>query len=267
MSAFKELLPYSKIERIKPVFAKSPSESIKDVKARTGCTHIINFGTYVMSTMKPDSGIKLDGKLIKSGYTCEGFSIEGTRLIWEYEGKTHDDWFGTFSAYKKRGVLINAGASGANGQIGVGTSEEGIVIAGADKSSPATPKNFMERNFAECDFAILGDGSYSAQWITPRSKSGVTRNVLWYLCFWVKDDGAMEGQKTENGGTFKAVCKEKTAVYSAAGAIEKGRYIAKGDVCAIDRILTDDLLIKVSYPTAQGDRKAHIKSLVNFRPV
>ena len=188
MSSLHIAIPFDRIERIKPVMARNASESIATVKTRVGCDYIINFGTYVFEDRRLDSGLKLDGKLLKTGYSCEGFAVEGNHLVWSWEGMGYNDWIGQWSAYKKAGKLYTASRSDKNAQIGVGITNTSLVLAGVSKSSALTSYEFMTRYFADCPYAIKGDGSYSAQWITPQGSNVTSRNVVWYLCVWLKKD-------------------------------------------------------------------------------
>lgn len=196
MSSLHIEIPFDRIERIKPVMARNASEGIATVKTRVRCDYIINFGTYVFSDRCLDSGLKLDGKLLKTGYTCEGLAVSGNRLVWSYEGNGYEDWIGQWNAYKKAGKLYNASRSDKNAQIGVGITNTSLVLAGVSKESALTSYDFMTRNFASCQYAIKGDGSYSAQWITPNGSNVTTRKVVWYLCIWLKqipeDDNVKE---------------------------------------------------------------------------
>ena len=260
MATFYEHIPYDKITKIKPVLALD-GENITQVKARVGCTHIINFCTYNFSDRKLDSGLKLDGILEKTGYTCLGFAINGNKLAWSYEGQGFKDWFGHWSAYIKEGKLYNAAKTGANAWIGIGYNGTGIKIAGCNKASAMTPFEFMTTHFSDCTYAMLGDGSYSSQWITPKSSSGATRNVVCYICIWTEENTENE---VEDMATKSVICTKKTSTYTVAGAKENFRYISPNDSCTIDTTLTDNLLIKITYPTGSTTRTAFIKDIANF---
>lgn len=64
--------------------------------------------------------------------------------------------------------------------------------------------------------------------------------------------------------TKKAIAKI-SELYDVNGNREKGRYIAKNDVCKITNIMTDRLLIKVEYPISSGTRTAYLKSVEKFK--
>lgn len=263
MSQFKAAIPWERITRIKPVLA-GPGENVREVKARVGCQYIVNFGTYRFSDRELDSGLKLDGEVLKLGYTGFGFGIREGRLYWSWQGSGYPDWFGQMYSYVKDGALTVPASrgTGKDGRIGVGITDDALILAGCDKGSGMSARAFMDWAFPGCPYALEGDGSYSAQWITPDSQSGITREVVWYLCVWTKEDN-QEGGKEEM--TIKATCTAKTSVYDSAGKLESGRYIAKGDVCQIGPGITDNLLIPVEYPVAAGTRSAYLKSLANFR--
>ena len=154
--------------------------------------------------------------------------------------------------------------AGKDGRIGVGITGEALVLAGCDKVDGMGARDFMTWAFPGCPYALEGDGSYSAQWITPDSRNITTRRVVWYLCVWTKEE---EQEGGESGMNIKGTCTAKTSVYDANGKLESGRYIAKGDVCEIGPGITGNLLIPVEYPITGGTRKAYLKSLVNFRKV
>lgn len=63
---------------------------------------------------------------------------------------------------------------------------------------------------------------------------------------------------------IEAVCTEKIGTLDASGKPEKGRYIAKGDLCRIDDNLQPGLLIKVDYPVPSGRRTAFVRDLRPF---
>ena len=145
---------------------------LRKLKLGSGVPILSIFALIIFSDRKLDSGLKLDGILEKTGYTCLGFAINGNKLAWSYEGQGFKDWFGQWSAYIKEGKLYNAAKTGANAWIGIGYNGTGIKIAGCNKASAMTPFEFMTTHFSDCTYAMLGDGSYSSQWITPKSSRG-----------------------------------------------------------------------------------------------
>ena len=221
MSSLHIEIPFDRIERIKPVMARNASERISTVKTRVGCDYIINFGTYVFEDRRLDSGLKLDGKLLKTGYSCEGFAVEGNHLVWSWEGMGYNDWIGQWSAYKKAGKLYTASRSDKNAQIGVGITNTSLVLAGVSKSSAMTSYEFMTRYFANCPYAIKGDGSYSAQWITPQGSNVTSRNVVWYLCVWLKKDQEDDTVKEYvNNSSSRKPVYETTACKKQIGSLD-----------------------------------------------
>ncbi|MEG1778179.1 MAG: hypothetical protein RR209_04290 [Angelakisella sp.] len=62
---------------------------------------------------------------------------------------------------------------------------------------------------------------------------------------------------------MKVICQKRVQTLDKNGAIEKGRYIDKGDICTVWGI-TQNLLVEISYPTSGGVRTAYIKSLEDF---
>lgn len=221
MSSLHIAIPFERIERIKPVMARNASESISTVKTRVGCDYIINFGTYVFEDRRLDSGLKLDGKLLKTGYSCEGFAVSGKRLVWSWEGQGYADWFGQWSSYKKAGKLYTASRSDENAWIGVGMTEKELVLAGVSKAEGMSSHAFMTAYFADCAYAIKGDGSYSAQWITPQGSNITTRNVVWYLCVWTKKDQEEDNvREYVNNSPNRKPVYETTACKKQIGSLD-----------------------------------------------
>lgn len=65
---------------------------------------------------------------------------------------------------------------------------------------------------------------------------------------------------------MKVKCTKKTAVYTASGKLESGRYIAPGDVCQLETAVTAALLLPITYPAGKTQRRAYIRDLENFLP-
>ena len=213
-------IPIDRIARIKPVMARQ-GEGIGDVYAREGCDYIVNFGTYVFASRALDSGLKLDGKLLKTGYSCEGFAVSGKRLIWSWEGQGYDDWIGQWSAYKKAGMLYTASRSDENAWIGVGMTEEELVLAGVSKAEGMSSHAFMTAYFGDCPYAIKGDGSYSAQWIAPGARNVTGRDVVWYLCVWLKKEQEEDTVKEYvNNSAARRPVYETTACRKQIGSLD-----------------------------------------------
>ena len=81
------------------------------------------------------------------------------------------------------------------------------------------------------------------------------------FCF--EDEIEKEDEKEVKYIKKRAKSKIKP-IYNENGVIEKGRYIAKNDVCSIKNIMTDNCLIQVEYPTKAGSHIGFIKELSAF---
>ena len=146
--------------------------------------------------------------------------MSGKRLVWSWEGQGYADWFGQWSSYKKAGKLYTASRSDENAWIGVGMTEKELVLAGVSKAEGMSSYAFMTAYFADCAYAIKGDGSYSAQWIVPGGRNVTGRNVVWYLCVWLtkqKEDGNVK--EYVNGAGRKPVY-ETTACRKQIGSLD-----------------------------------------------
>ena len=168
-------IKFDDILKIKPVLAER-NEDIRAVKQRTACDYIINAGTYNMTTRNLDSGLKIDGKVLKSGHY--GFGIKDNRLEWSYAGNWHKDWFEQF------GLRDNS----KRGRTGVGITKDELVlvaIADTDRLYKCGVDYFLKTYFKGCTHAINLDGGGSSQWIAPSSSFRSGRLVVWYLCVWL----------------------------------------------------------------------------------
>ena len=96
-----------------------------------------------------------------------------------------------------------------------------LVLAGVSKSSALTSYEFMTRYFADCPYAIKGDGSYSAQWITPGGRNVTGRNVVWYLCVWLKKDQEEDNvREYVNNSPNRKPVYETTACRKQIGSLD-----------------------------------------------
>ena len=190
-------IPKARIEKIKPVIAvkiNGKYETMDQVKKRTGCTHIINAGTYNMKTYALDTGLKIDGKVLKAGWHGMGIN-NGRDLIWSYAGNWAQDYFGAFYDTVRNGKHWHESRMNdrsARGRTGFGYDKDSIYIVSigdTESQYRCSSTDFMQRYFAgKADFACNLDGGGSSQWITPEKSYRSGRRVLWYICIWIKPE-------------------------------------------------------------------------------
>ena len=191
-----EYIPYSRIKRIKPVLTLTdkkgkPTETMADVKKRTGCTIIVNAGTFNMSTYELDSGLKIDGKYYKQKQNYGFGSNNEKTLEWSYAGVWTKDWFGAFYDTLNNGVHSNKfNDKSKRGRTGIGFNKDGIrlVAIGDSESQTCTSTDFMQKYFKDCDYAINLDGGGSTQYDSPFGRYTSTRKLPWFLCIWLTED-------------------------------------------------------------------------------
>jgi LysM repeat protein len=190
-------IPSAQITKIKPVLARKKAngeyESMTEVKARVGCTHIINAGTYNMTTYALDSGLTIDGKVLKAGYHGFGTKDEKT-LQFIYAGTGMKDYFGAFHDIIREGKYWEESKmndTSNRGRTGLGINPDGSItivsIGDTEAKYKCGSTAFMSTYFKGCTYAINLDGGGSSQWITPNSKFISGRHVAWYLCLWIKE--------------------------------------------------------------------------------
>lgn len=115
--------------------------------------------------------------------------------------------------------------------------------------------------------AINLDGGGSSRMLhegIPVNAPTDNRRVANLIAAWDGTQNGAQENAPERGRTMKAICNRKMETYDAAGKVENGRYIAKGDVCTIDSTVTNNLLIGVTYPVSGGTRRAYVKNLAFF---
>lgn len=97
---------------------------------------------------------------------------------------------------------------------------------------------------------------WKGQWIYRSSRTPYNA-----VAIWLKKD-------TEDGDGMTVKCTRKTAVYTAAGKLQSGRYIDAGDICTLGKTIEEaGLCLRVEYPTASGRRTAYVKDLGSFARV
>lgn len=190
MSTLSKHIPYERIARIAPVMALSKDESMRDVKQRVSCDYIINGGTYDMDEIRAlDSGLKIDDEYLKE---VEGFGLgikaDGKTVEWSYAGRWNPTWIGAYRISRapdgtEHGKHITALKQE---RTGMGYDKDGIVLAAT--TTKMTTKTFAARYLSGCTAWINLDGGGSTQWIAPENNHLSGRNVVWYVCVWLKDN-------------------------------------------------------------------------------
>jgi len=191
-----EYIPYTRIKCIKPVLTLTdkkgkPIETMADVKKRTGCTVIVNAGTFNMKSYALDSGLKIDGKVLKHKENYGLGTNNEKTLEWSYAGTWHKDWFGAFHDALKLGEhLYKLNDKAKRGRTGIGCNKDGIriVAIGDSESQKCTSTNFMQKYFKDCDYAINLDGGGSTQYDSPFGRFTSSRKLPWFLCIWLTED-------------------------------------------------------------------------------
>ena len=265
-----KIIPFEKIEKIACVMADGKGELAGAVRKRTGADIVINAPVFDMANGRILSSFVCDGVQCGKDDGLRGFRFDGgaAKLAWDGTGAKH--FISEFGLLVVDGTIrcsVYASANSRRGRtaIGITANNELVVYVVTDNESYAakkTGKQLAEKMLAlGCVQAINLDGGGSSQIADKTGAYTAGRYVPGFICIWLKTD------KQKDGETMQVVATKKICTYDAKGNKESGRYIAKGDVCTITRMITDSLLIEVEYPVKAGSRTAYIKTLDGFTAV
>lgn len=241
---------------------------------------LINGGLFVMATGKPIANYRDEriDKAISSGYIYGmGVNDKGEMVTGSCKTNFKDFISGypcLVSNGKAEKITYAKELDGRHPRTVIGYNDTDYLVMIVDgRTNSAKGATFAELQSwligQGAKFAINLDGGGSTRCIykgTLANKPTENRAVDNVVCFYRRqEEKPSEPIPSPGGGqTLKAKCLKKTAVYTAAGTQESGRYISKNDICTIDKTLTDKLLVRVTYPVTGGTRTAYIKDLANF---
>lgn len=190
----------------------------EQVKARTGCTHVIN-GYFFNGKFQPLGWTVIDGKIIsRDAYQDWGISAGS-------DGKPRmlTDRGGSFlsgvpllknGAKLKRNLTPDVARPAE--RTAVGWMPDGRVLIWCDKMI-LTREQLQDKLLSlECVDGLMLDGGGSTQGVFPASKVVSSRKVSTMLCFWAETEETKEDPKVE---TKKKVCLD--AGHSASNKVNK----------------------------------------------
>ena len=277
-------IPFSELARIECHVA-AVRTTAQAVQGETGADLVINASIFDLSSGEILSRMVSAGKTYGAKADAAwgiGFPSDGCPVRTWDNGLGCGHYLGPYSYAVVDGQVRDGLRDSAHrGRMLVGLTEDSLVVLGfddADSSRCSTATACQGMLGRGCVFAINLDGGASVQWSAGADSrlpsalltSGTAvggpaslalncrgqRKVPAFLCIYLK--------KTDREDTtLNAIATKKQPVYTASGAEESGRYIAKGDKCTLGAI-TQNLLIPVQYPTSSGTRDAFVRSLEGF---
>lgn len=265
-----KIIPFEKIEKIACVIADGKGELAGAVRKRTGADIVINAPVFDMASGQILSSFVCNGVQCGEDDGLRGFCFDGNtvRLAWSGAGARYFiSEFGLLVTDGKVNCSVSAAPNSRRGRTAIGYTTNGelvlyVVTDTENYAAKKTGKQLAQKMLSlGCIQAINLDGGGSSQ-VADRTGAYTTgRAVPGFICIWLKPD------KQKDGETMQVIATKKIYTYDAKGNKESGRYIVKGDICTITRMITDSLLIEVEYPVKAGSRIAYIKALDGFTAV
>lgn len=234
---------------------------------------LFNASLYT-STNKPCGTIWNDGVMVSDQGNGFGFGTIDKKTV-EFDSPYNKKWYDYLTGYY--GLVQNGKAidppwtdtyvfNKALTRIAFGQLKDGTLAVFCEdgKTIKTFAANGVKQGFQHlCN--LDGGGSrallWMGKWIYTSSRTPYNA-----IAIWLEDDEKSPIITTSNEKIdgIQVKCTKKTQVYNKNGILEIGRSISVGDICVINETITDNLLIKITYPVSSGTRTAYIKSLANF---
>ena len=188
------------------------------VKARTGCTHIIN-GWVFGSGLRLCDDITVAGNVLsKSRYNdwCLGCDLDGPPVMTTGAAHWKTSAVPILKDRKKLARNLTPDVARRAARTAVGWLSDGRMLLWCDKLM-LTREQLQDKLLAlGCVDALMFDGGGSTQGVFPGKKVISSRIVATFLCFWEETSDKKEETKVE---TKKKVCLD--AGHSASNKVNK----------------------------------------------
>ena len=178
------------------IYVNSKNRTMAQIKKETGCTHIINGGSFT-SMSKPDCQLKVDGKVyVDDGYTFWGYAWNDVSdfgmCVVPCAKQNYIALIDLLRDGHDGDMIVKSAYDGCRQRTAIGTKADGSIVLYCTQSGrwPAEVKEEMRA--AGCVDAVLLDGGASSQcdfdgWVLYSS-----RKCHNYICVWA--------ETAENGG-------------------------------------------------------------------
>lgn len=180
------------------IYINSKRKTIAQIKAETGCTHIINGGLFEWS-WKACPWLRVEGKNIASAnYTAWGYGFDDNGVITmtnqpeKYQNFISCvDLINPWDGVVKK-ILYQSDMGGKRPRTAIGQLKDGRILLYCDKTgiTPEALQDILED--MGCVTAMMLDGGGSTQCIFPGGKVTSERIVHNLLCFWEDEDNMYE---------------------------------------------------------------------------
>ena len=177
------------------IYINSKRKTIAQIKAETGCTHIINGGLFEWSR-KACPWLRVEGKNIASAnYTAWGYGFDDNGVITmtnqpeKYQNFISCvDLINPWDGVVKK-ILYQSDMGGKRPRTAIGQLKDGRILLYCDKTgiTPEALQDVLED--MGCVTAMMLDGGGSTQCIFPDGKVTSERIVHNLLCFWEDESG------------------------------------------------------------------------------
>lgn len=185
------MIAYIKPTKIK-IYINSARKTMAQVKAETGCTHIINGGYFNMSTFEAVCVLIADGKTYAYEWNGRGYCFDTMPPVLRWSTREDKNFiYGVRLVENGQAVVpldYNAAWGGAKRKTAMGVMPDGrIWLYCSDDLT--TPEQLQQIALASgVDSAIMLDGGGSTQGDFNGQTVTSDRIVHNFICFWAEED-------------------------------------------------------------------------------
>lgn len=181
------------------IYVNTARKTMAQVKAETGCTHIINGGIYNMTSFVPYCHLKVDGKILaKDQYTYWGYGWNVNDITLSNDINAYPNYISCVCMVqggKANTMYVNADMQGSRQRTAIGVMPDGRVVlyCSQDGKTPEELQAYFVSLGAES--AIMLDGGGSSQCDFDGQALTSARTVHNFICFWSQKEGGITDKK------------------------------------------------------------------------
>lgn len=183
------------------IYVNTEKKTMDEIKAETGCTHILNGGFYDRETFKPMNHLVVDGKFISKSLGKTGVSMDGKRVEPSYDNQigfpNHVSGYPMLVANGKAQTNFPKELIPATQRTVFGITPDAIIIAIFHTPIKLTEVPDIMISFG-CIFAFNLDGGGSTQCDFDGERKESSRRVHNYILIWADESETLVPKKTDD---------------------------------------------------------------------